>query len=340
MTKCFINGIGAVSFQNENEASETFLPITQNLNLANQPSYKELIAPNMIRRMAKGVKMGIYASQMALNEAEIEIPDAIITGTGLGCIEDSEKFLKSIIENDEEFLTPTSFIQSTHNTVGAQIALRLQCKGYNFTYVNGSSSFEMALLDAVMQIQNNEEQNILVGGIDEISQHTMDVLKIAGIVASEKYPNAAKYSEGATFLSLSNLQSKNTYAEVVDVDLCNKVLDIKMWIFDFLKKNNLDIHQINAVILGLNSDQNNHEFQQQILSVFTTQTILHYKHLVGQYDTVSAYGLKVAASYIKTQTTSPNFIYKNGDNKTDNVLVINQNLGKDYAIVLLKNAEI
>ena len=94
------------------------------------------------------------------------------------------------------------------------------------------------------------------------------------------------------------------------------------------------------MVLGLNSDQNNQEFQQQILSVFTTQTILHYKHLVGQYDTVSAYGLKVAASYIKTQTTSPNFIYKNGDNKTDNVLVINQNLGKDYAIVLLKNAEI
>ena len=62
--------------------------------------------------------------------------------------------------------------------------------------------------------------------------------------------------------------------------------------------------------------------------------------MVGQYDTVSAYGLKVAASYIKNKISSSNFIYKNGDNKTDNVLVINQNLGKDYAIVLLKNAEI
>lgn len=340
MTKCFINGIGAVSFQNENEASETFLPITQNLNLANQPSYKELIAPNMIRRMAKGVKMGIYASQMALNEAEIEIPDAIITGTGLGCIEDSEKFLKSIIENDEEFLTPTSFIQSTHNTVGAQIALRLQCKGYNFTYVNGSSSFEMALLDAVMQIQNSEEQNILVGGIDEISQHSMDLLKIAGIVASEKHPNAAKYSEGATFFSLSNLQSKNTYAEVLDVDLCNKVITISDWISLFLAQNKLQIKDIDTVVLGINSDVKNQNVNQQILSVFTTQTILHYKHLVGQYDTVSAYGLKVAASYLKNKGISENFILKKGDDSAKYALVINQNLGKDYTIVLLKNAEI
>lgn len=63
------------------------------------------------------------ASALAMKDANVESVDAIITGTGLGCIEDSEKFLKSILDNKEEFLTPTSFIQSTHNTVGAQIAL-------------------------------------------------------------------------------------------------------------------------------------------------------------------------------------------------------------------------
>ena len=53
------------------------------------------------------------------------MPDAIITGTGLGCLEDTEKFLTAMVTNKEEFLTPTSFIQSTHNTVSAQIALLL-----------------------------------------------------------------------------------------------------------------------------------------------------------------------------------------------------------------------
>ena len=62
--------------------------------------------------------------------------------------------LLSIITKN--ILTPTSFIQSTHNTVGGQIALELQCKGYNFTYVHGSNSFESALLDAKLQLELNE----------------------------------------------------------------------------------------------------------------------------------------------------------------------------------------
>ena len=103
--------------------SEVSVNETENVLYAQQPSYKEMIPPAMIRRMAKGVKMGIYASTKALEEAGIEQPGAIITGTGMGCVEDSEKFLKAILDNDEQFLTPTSFIQSTHNTVGAQIAL-------------------------------------------------------------------------------------------------------------------------------------------------------------------------------------------------------------------------
>ncbi|RYZ82834.1 MAG: hypothetical protein EOP06_21045 [Proteobacteria bacterium] len=84
------------------------------------------------------MKNGIVASTVAMKEAAMEMPEAIITGTGMGCIEDSDKFLKAIIDNGEQFLTPTSFIQSTHNTVASSIAISLGCKSYNFTYVNGA----------------------------------------------------------------------------------------------------------------------------------------------------------------------------------------------------------
>ena len=103
----------------------------------------------------------------------------------MGCIEDSEKFLKALIDNNEEYLTPTNFIQSTHNTVGAQIALGLGCKGYNFTYVNGSISFESALLDAKLQLENEEENTILVGAADETSSHTMELFKLVNIIKKE-----------------------------------------------------------------------------------------------------------------------------------------------------------
>src|SRR5690554_6229467 len=146
MKNCYINGIGSVSIQTpEYSVFDAAPEKVQHLNHAQQPSYKELIAPAMSRRMARGIKMSIYAANQAMNEAENPDLDAIIAGTSLGCIEDSEKFLNTIIENDEEFLTPTAFIQSTHNTVAAQIALQLQCKSFNFTYVNGGNSFESAL---------------------------------------------------------------------------------------------------------------------------------------------------------------------------------------------------
>src|SRR5690606_39813906 len=71
------------------------------------PIYKAFIPPAAIRRMAKGIKMGVATSVQALQKAELKQVDAIITGTGMGCSLDSEKFLKSILDNNEQFLTPT-----------------------------------------------------------------------------------------------------------------------------------------------------------------------------------------------------------------------------------------
>src|SRR6478672_5481655 len=65
-----------------------------------EPSYKEFLNPIMARRMARIIKMSMATSAICLKEAGIEQPDAIITGTALGCLEDTEKFLLAIIEND------------------------------------------------------------------------------------------------------------------------------------------------------------------------------------------------------------------------------------------------
>src|SRR6187431_2199732 len=188
MKKTYINGLGCISAQKTFDTvflEEAELNENDAVLLLKTPIYKDFISPVVIRRMAKGVKNGIVASALALQEAKLETVDAIITGTGMGCIEDSEKFLKSILDNDEQFLTPTSFIQSTHNTVGGQIALGLQCKAYNLTYVNGSVSFESALYDAKMMIEEEEASSILVGGIDETADYATSLFQLAGIVKEE-----------------------------------------------------------------------------------------------------------------------------------------------------------
>ena len=260
--------MGCVSSQETYETSfleSVEINTTENIVYAKQPSYKELIPPAAARRMAKGVKMGLAASTKALKEANVEVPDAIITGTGMGCIEDSEKFLKALIDNNEEYLTPTNFIQSTHNTVGAQIALGLGCKGYNFTYVNGSISFESALLDAKLQLENEEENTILVGAADETSSHTMEVFKLVNIIKKESdlpysvldsNSSGVVYSEGATFVTLENVKKENSYAVLEALQIQNElnIDEVESFITSFLDKNHLKIHDIDVVVLGNNGD--------------------------------------------------------------------------------------
>jgi len=171
MKNVYLHSAVSISAQNTFDSDgflEDMKPISGNTVPAQYPNYKDYIAPSASRRMATGVKMGVSAATKALHNAQLAQPDAIITGTGMGCIEDTEKFLNTIIGNDEEFLTPTSFIQSTHNTVGAQIALGLKCKAYNNTYVHAALSFESALLDAQLLLQQEEAQHVLVGGVDEL----------------------------------------------------------------------------------------------------------------------------------------------------------------------------
>lgn len=77
-------------------------------------------------------------------------------------------------------LAPTAFIQSTFNTIGAQIASLSKNRCYNNTYAHRAFSFESALLDAILLLQEGEARNVLVGGIDEMTDTLYEILKRLG----------------------------------------------------------------------------------------------------------------------------------------------------------------
>ena len=144
--------------------------------------YKEYISPKEGRRMGKLMKAATLTSLMALREAGIECPDAIITATANGMLETSEKFLVDMVDNGEETLSPTLFMQSTHNTIGSAIAIRTQCHGYNITYTQGKDSMKWALRDAERLIRMGRAKTVLVGCHDESSplfQSFYDYLNIS-----------------------------------------------------------------------------------------------------------------------------------------------------------------
>ncbi|MGO4772824.1 beta-ketoacyl synthase N-terminal-like domain-containing protein [Flavobacterium sp. W22_SRS_FK3] len=351
MKKTYINGVGCISTQKTFDTvflEEAVINTNENVLSIVPPVYKDYISPVAIRRMAKGVKNGIVASALAMKDANIENVDAIITGTGLGCIEDSEKFLKNILDNNEEFLTPTSFIQSTHNTVGAQIALLMQCKGYNFTYVNGAVSFESALLDAKMQIEENEANSILVGGVDENGDYTTALFKLNGRIKTDNTApykvlnstsNGAVYGEGASFFILENEKKDGTYAEILDVSILNTLEEneIETEIISFLKSNNLEISDIDAVVFGFDGNMAFDSYYKNLAAnAFVKTPQLYYKHLSGEYDTASAFALWMASKIIKTQEI-PEIVKVNSVTKPayKTILLYNQVNGKNHSFTLL-----
>lgn len=133
---------------------------------------------NLRRRMSRVVKSGVAAGIESLLEFGARAPiDAIITATGLGCIADSEKFLDGLIAGNETMLNPTPFIQSTFNTVGAQIALLRGLHCYNTTYAHRWTSFENALTDAALRIGAGWSRAVLVGAFDETTPSVEKVLQ-------------------------------------------------------------------------------------------------------------------------------------------------------------------
>src|SRR5665213_1931251 len=199
-----------------------------------EPDYTEFIDPKLIRRMSHIIKMGLAASQECLNEGNTNMPGAIITGTAYGSLGDTVSFLTRLIELNEEMLPPTAFIQSTHNTVAAQIALMLKCHQYNNTFVHKGISFESALLDAIMLLKENEADNILVGGTDEMSDASFTILSRLGLYKRWPVSNLSLFTthskgtisgEGSVFFLLTDKPSADNLAKLCGVQTFYKPND-------------------------------------------------------------------------------------------------------------------
>lgn len=128
---------------------------------------RDYVKPMEARRMGKIMKSSLLSSLKALREAGIEQPDAIITGTALGCLENSELLLRQMVDEGETMLKPTYFMQSTHNTISSNIAIRLGCHGYNITYTQDQASFDWAMRDAELLLTSGKCKTVLVGCHDE-----------------------------------------------------------------------------------------------------------------------------------------------------------------------------
>lgn len=136
-------------------------------DVAELPRIKEYLKPMEIRRMGPLMRSTLLSSLDALKQAGVACPDAIITGTTLGCIDNSEKLLREMVSSDESATSPTLFMHSTHNTIGSAIAIQLGCHGYNTTYTQAEASLDWCMRDAELLLRSGQAKTVLLGCHDE-----------------------------------------------------------------------------------------------------------------------------------------------------------------------------
>lgn len=336
--KLFINGTGCISPQPTFDSSVFLKEVkeyTTNRLTCVDPNYNSFFDAGSIRRMGPLLKFGTAAGLLAIKDSGISVPGAISTGTGLGLPEISQKFLRSVIEFDETIVSPTAFIQSTHNTVSSNIALLCGCHGHNNTFSHKGFSFESALTDAQMLAIENVD-NILLGAYDEVSDYKYAAMKFMNELRNEPCSNLESLNQpghgiiagqGAAFFVLSKNANEHTYGALGDNRTFYKpesADEIKLRIQQFIKDNNLSIEDIDVVISGISGDEErDHDMTQINADLFKEQTIAGYKHLCGEYMTSSGFAFWLAAQMMKTKQIPEAVVLKNRGRKPENILLYN-----------------
>lgn len=300
----YIHAIASITHQNTfrvENIMEELTPLTEESALVS-PNYKEFIPGAALRRLSPVLRIGLTTSIECKNKVGKDF-DSISVGTALGCLKDTEKFLNTFLTSTSDFLSPTAFIQSTHNTIGGQISLGLGNHAYNMTHTQNNVSFEVALLDGMLCV-NDGKENVLVGAADE---HIKFLELIQPSLISDKYP----LSTGASFFAISNLKS-DIGIKNVKVNFNSK--NVEEELNTFLAENGYQKEQID-VILHSNSG----------ISILDHQDSIDYLQYSGLHYSASSFALHIAHDHLK-----------NSSNKTA-VIVNDMCAGKTGFMLVVKD---
>jgi 3-oxoacyl-[acyl-carrier-protein] synthase II len=354
--KVYITGIGNISPQNtiiKGYFPDEYLEYRQEYLTSVEPNYKDYIEPLARRRMGKVIRRAIVASTMALQDAGLSMPDAIITGTGHGSIEETENFLISMLHHNESMLNPTPFIQATYNSISTQIAIHLNCKAYNSTYVHRGLSFESALMDAILLLNEGSAKNVLVGGADEITKNHYIIAKRTGALKKEIISNSELLNsntsgtiigEGTVFFVLSKQKLKSTYATLTGTKSLFKDIssdEINLQIVEFLRKYNLTISNIDVFLTGIcGIHEHDSVYYNAASKLFPEKTLAYYKHLCGEYFTSTGFALWLASNMIKRNSIPSSVIVQGEKPKSiRHILCYNRYNLKEHSLMLISAAE-
>ena len=325
---CYINSIAQISCQTPLSDEWFHAPIlfAEDYVRSQEANAKELISTSQARRMSRILKRAVITALTALEGSGVHKLDAIITGTGMGCMESSEKFLIDLCNYGENCLKPTLFMQSTHNTISSLIAIILKCNGYNNTYSHKGISFESALLDAWIQIKGDLIGNALVGAHDEVTPFMRNIMRAT-------HPEYSVVSETSVYSFLTSSKREKNISELLEVKLFHNP-ELKY----LLQELSLDDNGI--LILGVNGNPLNDKSYIDLLNLLPAQPFkVQYKNIFGDNFSVSALSFYVAAKILEYQKI-PDFLSWNNqqmyEGEINEITILNQCDNSTWALMKLK----
>lgn len=240
------------------------------------PDYKAYISPVSLRRFSPVLRMALTAAQVCQDETGTPF-DSISVGTSLGCLKDTERFLQTFITATGDTLSPTAFIQSTHNTIAGAISMALGNHSYNMTHTQNSLSFETALIDGLMCIHEGK-RNVLAGAADE-------AIDFLNLLKPEVVQSDLQFTSGTTFLALQPADSGTSGKRIVDCAVEFNNENTAAAIARFLDKNSIDASAVELVL-----------YAGEIPSPIGTKQI-HYEQYTGLYYSSSGFACHLAHDY-------------------------------------------
>lgn len=348
MAVIFIHDFFVISPQNT--ANDDFFKSSTNYVNSNkltaiEPNYSEVIPNNILRRMGKGVRMGVGAGLFLTQKNKV---DGIIVGTANGGLEDCIKFLNQIISYQEGTLTPTNFVQSTPNAIASTLSISSTNYGYNVTHVNAGLALECALLDAMLLLHEDiQYKKLLVGSIEELSEYNFNIDLQKKWIRTEKYitknilnekSTGSIVGEGSTMMILSN-SKVDSLAEITDLCMINTFdfNEFSCLLKSFMLQNGVEFENIDSIIFGYNGDNKIDSFLEKIKNTFfNNQNIFAFKHLFGESPTSIGFGIWLSANILNGNIKNETLII-NKNRKSKMILIINAYFTHQTSIILMKN---
>ena len=302
-----------------------------------EANFKKYVSPIEARRMGKILKRALVTSKEALEAAGLETVDAIITGTGYGCIENTELFLNALSTEGEQLLKPTYFMQSTHNTISSLVAIKAQNHGYNATYAHKGISFDSALQDAWWQFKLGKINSALVGGHDEMTETFAHILKKGGVMGLDE----EQCSDSAVSIVLSH-ENNNALCRLSAFTLLHQPSPdtLSQAVANLMQSASKSLNDVDYILTGISGNYvNDKAYLEETKALFGDKSLLRYKHLFGESFTASGLGFCVAAQCLH-EGHVPASLFVNPEEASNQrpkcILLYNRSDGKNVSLTLLE----